>query len=210
MGTCIPEPGDNGDAVWCKVFNPEYKTATTSAPILTSNTPYYLNGASIASHLTIGQPTDPEIVRAIERAGDSFDKYLTNGNFDWEKYEIVWYSIKTSGESNSFNVDGYIREKGQYTLSYVANGGYVDRVPDNEQHYQGVEVTVKVGSALVGDERPSRPGYTFLGWSEDQTATEPDYADTDGNRTFTMPAKDVVLYAVWTANANTRYTIEDS
>ena len=50
-----------------------------------------------------------------------------------------------------------------------------------------------------------RDGYTFLGWSRNPSASEPEYV---AGNTFTMPGENVVLYAVWRPNNNTAYRVE--
>ncbi|MCD7947943.1 MAG: S-layer homology domain-containing protein [Oscillospiraceae bacterium] len=57
----------------------------------------------------------------------------------------------------------------------------------------GTTVTVKSGSIFTA---PS--GYTFLGWSEVEDGT----ATYKAGDTFTMPAKNADLYAVWTTSAS--------
>ena len=58
---------------------------------------------------------------------------------------------------------------------------------------------VKGNGTTTAPAAPTRPGYTFRHWS----ATEGGAAFTFGNALTTA----LTLYAVWTANANTRYTV---
>ena len=74
-----------------------------------------------------------------------------------------------------------------YTVSYSANGGSGAPAAQTKTH----------GTALtLSSARPTRSGYTFVGWSEDISATTAQYQP--GGR-FTKDAS-VTLYAVWKAN----------
>lgn len=82
-----------------------------------------------------------------------------------------------------------------YTVRYDANGGDVaSTVPvDGANPYAaGVTVTVLYMPA------PSKAGYVFLGWSQSSNGAVAYSAG--GVTTFTMPAADVTLYAVWARN----------
>ena len=74
-----------------------------------------------------------------------------------------------------------------YTISYNANGG--SGVPSSQTKYYGTDIT-------LSNTRPTRSGYTFLGWSTSSTATSATYQpggafSTNANTT---------LYAVWSKN----------
>ncbi|MBR0457069.1 MAG: InlB B-repeat-containing protein, partial [Firmicutes bacterium] len=74
-----------------------------------------------------------------------------------------------------------------YSVSYDANGGSGAPAAQTKTH----------GTALtLSSARPTRSGYTFVGWSEDISATTAQYQP--GGR-FTKDAS-VTLYAVWKAN----------
>ncbi len=74
-----------------------------------------------------------------------------------------------------------------YTLSYNANGG------SNAPAAQSGSTSYKISSAI-----PTRSGYTFLGWSNSSSATNPEYRV--GN-TITLTGN-TTLYAVWTPEIN--------
>ena len=71
-----------------------------------------------------------------------------------------------------------------YTVSYNANGG--SGAPSAQTKTYGVDLT-------LSSTKPSRTGYTFLGWSTSSTATSATYAS--GGK-YTANA-DATLYAVW-------------
>lgn len=72
-----------------------------------------------------------------------------------------------------------------YTVTYDLNGGEWTEAT-NEFKYE-YKATVEVIKTV-----PTREGYKFSGWRSEEVTIE--------NDAFTMPAKDVVLKAVWEAN----------
>ena len=79
-----------------------------------------------------------------------------------------------------------------YTINYNANGG--TGLPSSQTKYYGTDITLSTT-------KPTRTGYTFLGWSTSSTATSATYQP---GATFTSNAN-TTLYAVWKANT---YTIK--
>ena len=80
-----------------------------------------------------------------------------------------------------------------YTVSYNANGGSGAPASQTKTH----NVTLTLSST-----KPTRSGYTFLGWSTSSTATSATYS-AGGSYTANSSA---TLYAVWQKNATT-YTV---
>ena len=80
------------------------------------------------------------------------------------------------------------KEAEKYELKYdLAKGSWAASETDKEleyEQYAGDKITVKSD--------PVREGYKFSGWRSEEVTIE--------NDAFTMPAKDVVLKAVWEAN----------
>ena len=81
-----------------------------------------------------------------------------------------------------------------YTVSYNANGG--TGAPSSQTKTHNVTLTLRTST-------PTRSGYSFLGWSTSSTATSPTYY-AGGSYTANASA---TLYAVWSYNAPTVYTI---
>lgn len=85
----------------------------------------------------------------------------------------------------------------EYTLSYEPNDGTIS---ENASYTNAGKVAF--GTALntpkVAD--MTKEGYTFEGWYSDAGLT---YPAPDA-----MPAKDLTLYAKWTANTDTQYTVK--
>lgn len=77
-----------------------------------------------------------------------------------------------------------------YTISYNANGG--SGAPSSQTKYYGTNLT-------LSSTKPTRTGYTFLGWSTSSTATT---ATWKAGGTYSINAADT-LYAVWKANTYT-------
>ena len=74
-----------------------------------------------------------------------------------------------------------------YTISYNANGG--SGAPSSQTKTQGVNLT-------LSSVKPTRTGYTFLGWSTSSTATSATYS---AGGTYTANSS-ATLYAVWKSN----------
>ena len=79
----------------------------------------------------------------------------------------------------------YTKEANTYTLTYDLDGGEWTETT-NEFPYK-YKATVEVIKTV-----PTREGYKFSSWRSEEVTIE--------NDAFTMPAKDVVLKAVWEAN----------
>lgn len=77
-----------------------------------------------------------------------------------------------------------------YVIKYNANGG--SGAPSNQTKWK--DQTLKLSTT-----KPTRTGYSFLGWSTSSTATSATYA-AGGNYTANSAA---TLYAVWKANTYT-------
>lgn len=77
-----------------------------------------------------------------------------------------------------------------YTVSYNANGG--SGAPSSQTKYYGVDLT-------LSSTKPTRTGYSFLGWGTSSTATSAAYA---AGASYTSNAA-ITLYAVWEANTYT-------
>ena len=103
------------------------------------------------------------------------------------------YSYKFAGWNPAVSpVTGDVTYKAQfeavtnkYTVTYELNGGEWTETT-NEFPYE-YKATVEVIKTV-----PTREGYKFSGWRSEEVTIE--------NDAFTMPAKDVVLKAVWEAN----------
>lgn len=89
-------------------------------------------------------------------------------------------------------IPAYSEPTGNYTLSYNANGG--SGAPQSQ-----------TGAAkyTISSTKPTRSGYTFLGWSKSSTASSAEYVS--GN-SITI-SSNTTLYAVWKSNAVEIYNL---
>lgn len=71
-----------------------------------------------------------------------------------------------------------------YVITYNANGG--SGAPSNQTKYHGQALTLSSG-------KPTRSGYTFLGWAKSSAAQSAEYAS---GQSYTENAA-ITLYAVW-------------
>lgn len=83
-----------------------------------------------------------------------------------------------------------------WSITYNANGG--SNAPAKQTANVGQSITITYS-------KPTRSGYTFLGWSTWSGATEPESAYTPGYSY--MSEYDTTLYAVWKQNQVTQYSL---
>mgnify|MGYP001622854047 CR=1 FL=1 len=94
----------------------------------------------------------------------------------------------------------YVIYRKKYTLSFNANGG--SGAPSSKTVYAGI-------GAYIPTTKPSRTGYTFLGWSTSSSATSATWeaGDTMADRNA---GQNRTLYAVWKANTyNISYNLDN-
>ena len=143
--------------------------------------------------------------QALDTAFGLSEKY---GEYN---YEIVWYVVKiqdgkgetgpdANGDAADVHVDGYIKGV-PVEVRYHQNYGeediyYTHDTVNGESILSGSNYTVL---AWDGTGLTTREGYTFLGWSEDPSATTATYAPGSAISPL-MSDKD--LYAVWQAPEN--------
>lgn len=93
-----------------------------------------------------------------------------------------------TGKSTSITVD--IPALASYTITYNSNGG--SGAPGASTKYYGKTLT-------LSSTKPTRTGYTFLGWGTSSTATSVAYKP---GGSYTANSK-ATLYAIWKANTYT-------
>ena len=143
-------------------------------------------------------PVKYTVTHLFEKVGGGYDStveefsgrdgdYTTAVAKDITGFEADEFSQQPIAADNSTNVEIYY-SRIKYKLIFNGNGGWFG---------VGVESTyvdTQFGTTLSATEaRPTRDGYTFLGWP-----------DLSGR---TMPAKDTIIYAEWKANTNTVYKV---
>ena len=113
--------------------------------------------------------------------------------------EYEGFVVPTTINQKYINGDGttlieiyYYRYK--YQLSLNKNIYDAGNIVDNSGNYPtGRSITI---------EATTNPGYTFLGWYEDDNRLS-----TQTTYTFNMPANDIIYTAKWSPNADTEYTV---
>lgn len=108
-------------------------------------------------------------------------KYEAGGSYT-ENASVTLYAVWQESKNTT------------YMVFYNANGG--SGAPGKQIKTSNVTLT-------LSSTKPTRSGYTFLGWSTSSTATSPTYY-AGGSYTANASA---TLYAVWSYNAPTVYTI---
>lgn len=130
--------------------------------------------------------------------GDKHDFVSSNKSFTFTKgtssssktVKAVVTNVST-GSVSTAKVTVTVPALAKYTISYNANGG--SGAPSSQTKYYGKTLTLSTT-------KPTRTGYTFVGWAKSSTATTKDYS---AGGSYTTNASDT-LYAVWSAN---KYTI---
>jgi len=134
---------------------------------------------------------------------------LSNGyvGYNWSKYTTVPSSYTSKRPDNNnyasvhYNVVGsapydadetlflFYENKTTYTLNYNANGG---------SGAPGTQTQTNNKSFTISSTKPTRAGFTFLGWSTSSTAASPSYY---AGGTINVNGTSTTLYAVWEKQA---------
>ncbi len=104
---------------------------------------------------------------------------------DGQVYYYQFFFVLNGKEYKSQVQSFVTNSKQTYTVKYDGNGG--EGIPVTQTKTKGTPLT-------LSDVIPSRPNFSFLGWSLDPNATKPDFSP---NGSYTADAN-VTLYAVWT------------
>ncbi|MBR0163962.1 MAG: InlB B-repeat-containing protein [Lachnospiraceae bacterium] len=98
----------------------------------------------------------------------------------------------------------------EFTVSYyyltTPAGVTVPQLPAPATVQAGATVTVAPAPKEGDQDYPA--GYSFDGWNKRQESTLVINEDAAGNRTFTMPVRDVTFSGSFTANTDTVYTVK--
>lgn len=138
----------------------------------TTGTNLYIRSGHGSSYSTVGNVTKGAVVY--------IDKASGTGSSDWGH-------VTFNGVSGYCSMQ-YMKKLSTYTVSYNANGG--SGAPGSQTKIQDVALTLSTT-------KPTRSGYTFLGWSTSSSATSASYS-AGGSYTGNG---NVTLYAVWKSNA---------
>lgn len=97
-------------------------------------------------------------------------------------------SYKKSLDSGNLTIS--FTQSAPYAISYNANGG--SGAPNSQSVYANISYT-------LSSTKPTRTGYTFLGWSTNSSATTASYQPGQS----VTPNGNLALYAVWRLNSYT-------
>ena len=122
----------------------------------------------------------------IEKTGYTIIGWNTNKNATTS----TW-NINTSKSISSSATYYPILKVNIYTITYNANGG--SGGPSSQSYKYAPN-----GNIYLSSDRPSKTGYTFMGWSESPSATSASYSP--GQWWGTHNANNYTLYAVWKKN----------
>ena len=126
----------------------------------------------------------------------------TQGNVSWSNlqleegrtattYQEGTISSSTKVTANSDHTVYALWTPNTYTITYKANGG--SGGPSSQSYKYAPN-----GNIYLSSDRPSKTGYTFMGWSESPSATSASYSP--GQWWGTHNANNYTLYAVWEKN----------
>ena len=122
----------------------------------------------------------------IEKTGYTIIGWNTNKNATTS----TW-NINTSKSISSSATYYPILKVNIYTITYNANGG--SGGPSSQSYKYAPN-----GNIYLSSDKPSKTGYTFMGWSESSSATSASYSP--GQWWGTHNANNYTLYAVWEKN----------
>lgn len=163
---------------------PEDPAAAKRASLVNGVTSEILNHSSLKVNTTEIKIKRTYTKSALAAPDPCVETYAAghsgNQDYGWIFQPVLYYvqycdqKAETTPASDGFKVE------------YDANGG--TSAPDKQDSPDGSPVN-------ISDGKPNRNGYTFLGWSTDKNATEPDSRYAAG-KSYAGP-NDLYLYAVW-------------
>ena len=180
----------SGTTYYIKAFAYSSKTGTYSFKV-TKNTPasytvsFNANGGSVS-------PTS-----VIVTAGNSVTLPTPT-----KKYTLSYNANNGSGAPSSQSVSvsckGWSTSSTASSASYSCGSSYIPTT--NMTLYA---VWYSNGSATISSTKPTRSGYTFLGWSTNSSASSASYSSGSS----ISISSNTTLYAVWKKNPTTSYTV---
>ena len=121
------------------------------------------------------------------RAGYYFVGWSTSSTATTPEYIVGERYPKTGGVTSDITLYA-VWEPVIYTIKYNANGG--SGGPPNGNVKNGENINLST-------DKPTRTGYSFVGWSTSSTATTPEYKAGETYPKTGGVTSDVTLYAVW-------------
>lgn len=153
--------------------------ASSNFYISIAGTTYYHTVTKVAG--TTGVSFSSSKAVSLSAAGTASVAVSVGGSLSGTTFQITGNNSTTYSITNG--------NKATYTISYNANGG--SGAPAAQTKTYGVNLT-------LSSTKPTRDGYTFLGWSTSASALTATYA---AGATYTANAA-ATLYAVWEGDAS--------
>ena len=181
------------------IYDPNGGTGGPGEQLLPAEVNHVLETANVPTHadangkavLFLGWTTEKD--HKIYADGDAVPDTVTTVTL--EDYQTVVVYAVYSYDRNGDGIPD-VNQK-LIMLGFDANGG--KGAPDPMTQ---AARTLGTAEFAIPEQEPSRPYYTFLGWNEDENATEGKYkhdAARAADRDITI-REDTVLYAVWEEN----------
>ena len=158
----------------------QYNTTKT----INGTTCYYYTNSSLTTCLSGGYN-----INKPSKTGYSFKGYYTSTNGSGTNYvnssgTFINNAYKTIGDKTLYA----LWTPNTYTITYNANGG--SGAPSSQSYTYDPN-----GNIYLSSDKPSKTGYTFMGWSENSSATSASFSP--GQWWGTHNANNYTLYAVW-------------
>lgn len=144
-------------------------------------------GINNVVHSGVGIDKDGKRYYTIEATGKSSASYTFN---EVGTYSIVYEGYNSAGTMGYSNWLTITVSENTYTVTYNANGGSGAPSAQTKTHNQ---------TLTLSKTKPTRTGYTFLGWSKSSGASTASYQP---GASFTDNAN-TTLYAIWRINTYT-------
>ena len=127
---------------------------------------------------------------------------ITSPTIEKTGYTIIGWNTNKNATTSTWNINTSksilssatyypILKANIYTITYNANGG--SGGPSSQSYKYAPN-----GNIYLSSDKPSKTGYTFMGWSESSSATSASYSP--GQWWGTHNANNYTLYAVWEKN----------
>ena len=127
---------------------------------------------------------------------------ITSPTIEKTGYTIIGWNTNKNATTSTWNINTSksilssatyypILKANIYTVTYNANGG--SGGPSSQSYKYAPN-----GNIYLSSDKPSKTGYTFMGWSESSSATSASYSP--GQWWGTHNANNYTLYAVWEKN----------
>lgn len=174
-----------------------YSTANTADPTTLTSSQVY----NMALTRNLGQIPIGAGLKTFTLNNSNNSSYISELSAKQGSYETLYlYCANTVGAdtyidfASSDHANSTLRPS--FTITYTVATGYTVTFDSNGGSSVSPITNVSSGSLISAPTPPTKTGYTFAGWYEDNTT----FANPWVFASETMPANNKILYAKWTAN----------